>query len=444
MFQLKFPFSLALALFSSAVLAAVPEQEAQRLQSELTPLGAERQGNAEGTIPAWDGGYTLVDEEYQPGQGRKDPFADEQSSFSIDLSNYQEYEQYLSDGQKHMLATFPEYRMDVYPTRRTAAAPQWVYENTYRNALNARMDGDAVTGAYGGIPFPIPQNGTEAIWNHKLAFRGTQLAEYWRVYMVASDGVPTLAAGSLQRHSYPYYREEGNAETFDGKYYEMVVETKEPPFKAGEKVLAQEFVDGRRNVWQYLPGQRRTRRAPNVAYDTPDFISSGVTFFDEYNLFTGALDRYEWKLVGKQEMYVPYNNNGLQLRKIDELLGEKFLNPDAARWELHRVWVVEANLVSGKRHAMPKRRFYLDEDTWVALASDGWDSNGDLWKAGFVFPFVAAEVPIMQARPKLMYDFSSGAYLSHLMGNERSPQVDNTARFEDRDFTPAALGRGGR
>ncbi|MBV2205690.1 MAG: DUF1329 domain-containing protein [Pseudomonas sp.] len=445
MFQSKFSLSfLALTLFACAATAAVPESEAQRLKSELTPFGAERQGNAEGTIPGWEGGYTRTDTGYQPGQARKDPFAGERPLFSIDGSNYQQYEQHLSAGQKHMLESFPDFRMDVYPTQRTAAAPQWVYENTYRNALNARMEHGAVVGAYGGIPFPIPQDGTEAIWNHLLAFRGTQLAEYWRAYLVASDGVPTLAAGSLHRHSYPYYTEGGNVEAFDGKYYEMVVENKEPPFKAGEKVLAQEFVDGKRNVWQYLPGQRRTRRAPNVAYDTPDFISSGVTNFDEVNLFTGALDRYQWTLVGKQELYVPYNNNGLQLRKVDELLGKKFVNPDATRWELHRVWVVEASLAPGKRHAMPKRRFYLDEDTWMALVSDGWDANGKLWKAGFQFPFVAPEVPVVQTRPLVMYDFSASAYLSHFIGNERSPQVDNTARFEGSEFSPGSLGRGGR
>lgn len=430
-----------LSVFSVAAHAAVSDADAQKLKTTLTPMGAERMGNAENTIPEWTGGYTEVEPGYQPGEPRKDPFSADKPMFSITRENMAQYAQYLSDGQKHMLETLPDFRMDVYPTRRTAAAPEFVYENILKNATRAQLsaDGTAVENAYGGVPFPIPQNGAEAIWNHLLAFRGTQAREYWSAYVVGSDGVPSLAAGSIQEHSWPYYDRDGSAETFSGKYYQMVAENKQPSFKAGEIVLAQEFTDGKRNVWQYLPGQRRVRRAPNVAYDTPDFISSGVTNFDEVHLFTGSIDRYEWNLVGKQELFVPYNNNAFQLKKISEVLGPKFVNPDATRWELHRVWVVEATLAPGKRHAMPKRRFYLDEDTWLALVSDGWDNNGKLWKSGFEFAFVAPELPAVQTRPMVMYDFTAGAYLSHFMTNENTPQIDNSAQFEDRRFTPDAL-----
>lgn len=430
-----------LASVSGVSYAAVSATEAQRLNAELTPMGGEKKANAEGTIPEWTGGYKDVDPAYKPGQPRNNPFASDKPRFTITKDNYAQYAKFLSDGQKHMLETMPGFKMNVYPTRRTAAAPSYVYENTYKNATQATLtsDGMGVEKSFGGIPFPIPQSGAEAIWNHLLAFRGIAAREYWSAYVVGSDGVASLASGSLQEHSWPYYDRTGNAENFSGKYYQMVVENKEPAFKAGEIVLAHEFVDGKRSVWQYLPGQRRVRRAPNVAYDTPDFISSGVTNFDEYNLFSGAIDRYEWKLVGKQEMFVPYNNNGFNLKKIDEVLGEKFVNPDATRWELHRVWVVEANLADGKRHAMPKRRFYLDEDKWMALVSDGWDTNGNLWKAGFAFAFVMPEVPAIQTRPLVMYDFTSGAYLAHLVPNERTPQLDNSVSYEDRRFTPDAL-----
>lgn len=435
----------ALALVSALSHAAVPGPEAQKLKSTLTPFGAEKQGNASGSIPQWNGGYTQAEAGYKTGQPRKDPFASDKPLFSISKSNYQRYADSLTEGQKHMLANFDGFQINVYPTRRTAAAPQWVYNNTFQNATRARMEGSKVVGAFGGIPFPIPKNGTEAMWNHLLAFRGTQLREYWRAYLVGGNGKSSLASGSLEEHTYPYYDRNGSVEKFDGKFYQMVVENKEPAFKAGEAVLAQEFTDGRRNVWQYLPGQRRVRRAPNVAYDTPDFIASGVTNFDEVNLFTGSLDRYEWKLVGKKEMFIPYNNNGLQQKPAADLLGRKFFGANHTRWELHRVWVVEGQLAAGKRHVMPKRRFYLDEDTWMAVASDSWDAKGKLWKAGFMFPFVAPEVPIVQTRPMVMYDFSSGAYLVHFLTNEKKLQVDNTAKIEDSKFTPDALGtRSGR
>ena len=84
-----------------------------------------------------------------------------------------EYAEYLTDGVKAMLEKYPDtYRLDVYPTHRTATAPDWVYNFTTQNALKATLDGDDLKGAYGGIPFPIPQNGLEAINNHRLSWRG--------------------------------------------------------------------------------------------------------------------------------------------------------------------------------------------------------------------------------------------------------------------------------
>ena len=58
----------------------------------------------------------------------------------------------------------------MYPTHRTGVASQQVYDNTLRNATECKTTeaGLSLSGCYGGIPFPIPQNGTEAIWNHLL------------------------------------------------------------------------------------------------------------------------------------------------------------------------------------------------------------------------------------------------------------------------------------
>ena len=80
----------------------------------------------------------------------------------------------LSDGQQAMLKKYPSYKIDVYPTRRTAAAPQWVYDNTFKNATRAKTtsNGDSLEGAHGGIPFPIAKTGKEAMWNHLLRWGG--------------------------------------------------------------------------------------------------------------------------------------------------------------------------------------------------------------------------------------------------------------------------------
>ncbi len=57
----------------------------------------------------------------------------------------------------------------------------------------------------------------------------------------------------------------------------------------------------------YLPGQRRVKAAPDVAYDTPNPGTAGATTYDDAFMFNGAMDRYDFKLIGKKEMYVPYN-----------------------------------------------------------------------------------------------------------------------------------------
>ena len=48
----------ALALSVTNAFAKVPESELARLGQDLTPSGAEKAGNADGTIPAWTGGLT--------------------------------------------------------------------------------------------------------------------------------------------------------------------------------------------------------------------------------------------------------------------------------------------------------------------------------------------------------------------------------------------------
>ena len=134
---------LLLPLFGATVAhAAVTADEAAKLKTELTPLGGERAGNKDGTIPAWTGGYTTPIPGDKPGGRRGDPFKGEKPLFSITARNLGQYEEKLSDGQKALLKKDPEYRIDVYKTHRTAVAPQAVYDNTFRNATRAKLVDD--------------------------------------------------------------------------------------------------------------------------------------------------------------------------------------------------------------------------------------------------------------------------------------------------------------
>ena len=92
-----------------------------------------------------------------------------------------------------------------------------------------------------------------------------------------------------------------------------------PARLAGNVLLVHETLDQvkePRLAWIYNAGQRRVRRAPQVAYDGPGTAADGLRTSDNFDMFSGAPDRYDWKLVGKQEMYIPYNSYKLDSPKL--------------------------------------------------------------------------------------------------------------------------------
>jgi len=412
-------FILLLMTGISPGWAAVSEEEAAQLKSTLTPMGGERAGNEDGTIPAWDGGYTKVDPGWKNGDPRPDPFADEKPLYSITSQNMEQYADKLSDGDKLMLQKYPTYRMDVYPSHRTAAAPQWVYDNTYKNALNAKLINNGLTleGAYGGKPFPIAKTGIEHVWNHILQWGGEAVFYKFKSHVVTSNGAIVLATAADQTIQYPYHLEDGE-KTWNGDHWWHYQLATAPSFKAGESLLIidnTDFYNKPRMAWQYLPGQRRVRKSPTVGFDTPDFVVSGIGNFDEAFVWLGSPERYDWKIVEKKEMYVMYNNNRITLSTPEEALKKSHLNPDLVRWELHRVWVVDATVAEGKRHVVPKRRSYFDEDTGVMLMADLWDAAGTLWKHDFGLTVLAPDIPALLDNVSFgVYNFDSGAYVLNL------------------------------
>lgn len=384
-----------LTLAPGAAWAAVTAQEAALLKTTLTPMGAEKAGNKDGAIPAWTGGLTTG-----PGAAdgrRTDPFAADKPLFTITAANMETHADRLSEGVQAMLKKFPStFRINVYPTRRTAAAPQWVYDNTFRNATTATLKQDGLTleGAHGGVPFPIPKNGLEVQWNHLTVWRGEAIANHNKIWAVTADGSPVLATEATVSEQYPYYGKEGTSRGEPG-YMHFLQLTSAPAFRSGEALLIRETIDYSKDrlVWQYLPGQRRIRRAPNIAFDTPDFVASGTNFFDEVYGGNGSPERYDFKLIGKKEIIVPYNTNRLFGVPDREAMGPNHLKPEHVRWELHRVWVVESTVKPGKRHAVAKRVKYYDEDSWAALLVDGWDAQGKLWRTQWTLGFAAPDFP---------------------------------------------------
>jgi len=441
-------FFIAFALLgaSGAAIGAVSLEQAEELTTTLTPVGAERAGNAAGTIPEWTGGYILADPNYRQGDKRPDPFAADKPLFSITPANLGDHAARLPEGVKGLFAKFPTYRMDVYPTRRSAAAPQYVYDNIFQNASRARPAPEGIASgvenAAGGIPFPIPKNGHEVVWNHLLAFWGAARETRLSTYVVSANGQADLTARYREVADFPYYYPDATPATAGAHYFKTLHILDAPAGKYGEGYLAWQplnIVKDKFAAWRYLPGERRVRRGPSLSYDTPDPDASGFQTLDEYYLFFGGPDRYDFKLVGKTEMYVPYNNNRFYLTPSREVLGPNHANADALRYELHRVWVIEGTLAQGKSHIAPRRRLYIDEDTWLAVYSESWDEDGKLWKVAHGTMYLMPELPAVILGSQFVYDLVLGGYVLGFAFNDENVHYKVTAPHAPALLAPEAL-----
>lgn len=437
---------VALALLGGAAHAGVSAAEAAKLKNELTPLGAERAGNAAGSIPAWTGGLTTPTPGFVNGGRRPDPFASEKPLYAVTAKNMAQYNEQLTEGTKALLKKYPDtFRVDVYKTHRTAAAPQWVYDNTARNAVNGSVvegpAGPMAKGVYGGVPFPLPANGVEVMWNHLLRWRGESWATEFKGYQLTTDGRWVNVAESNNDHLMPYYLKGGSADKSTGDYWFVRTVNSGPPIRAGEAIVGRLNIDESKTAtWVYLTGQRRVRKLPNACCDTPTPFSAGIVNFDEVDGFTGRLDRYDWKLLGKKEMLIPYNTNRTNALKSDtQLLNGRHLNPDHVRWELHRVWVVDATLKAGQRHIAPHSRYYVDEDSWIAVLGDRWDANGQLWRMPFALPMALPDLPATGNTTWGLYDLLSGSAFVTVLYNDKSVHYKTMPTYQDRVFTPDAM-----
>ncbi|MBL8142423.1 MAG: DUF1329 domain-containing protein [Acidobacteria bacterium] len=441
--------SRILATLSVASLAltaglALPTAQQGGLGAGLTPLGGERAGNAAGTIPAWEGGITKAPAGYAVGKHYVDPFAADKPLFTITQANAGQYGGQLSEGHKAMLKAYGSFKMIVYPTRRSASAPQRVYDATSRNVSRAKLtnNGNGVDGAIGGPPFPTPKTGVEVIWNHLLRYRG-DTAGRWVIQAVPTRGGQYTTVQFDEETQFLYHLSNMTAEKLNNRilYFKQTVTA--PARLAGGILLVHETLDqvkSPRDAWLYNPGQRRVRRAPQVAYDNPGTASDNMRTSDQLDMFNGAPNKYDWKLVGKKEIYIPYNAYRLQDPKLKykDIITPLHINPEHARYELHRVWVVEATLRAGERHTYKKRVFYLDEDSWQIVIIDQYDNRDQLWRVSEGHAMNFYNVPAVWTAAETHTDLQAGRYLVMGLYNEGRVHDFNLKRSEA-DFTPDAL-----
>jgi hypothetical protein len=445
---------LTVTLLCSFANAGVSVEEAKRLKSDLTPLGAERAGNKEGTIPAWEGGFTEppAGVTINPGDRYPDPFKDDKVLFSITFENMDKYIDNLNPGTIAMLKRYPDsYRLDVYKTRRTQAVPEWVYANTYENATRASLteDGLGITGAYGGIPFPIPKRGEELIFNHILRYAGASRTAPYVNGVVSANGTYIAGGGGQDIEQYPYYFKDGSIETFKGEIWQMLNIYERPTRRKGELLIVRDPLNksqSDRKAWQYFPGQRRVRRAPSVEYDTPDPSYSGLATYDDGMVFNGNIDRYDWKIIGKKEKYIPYNCYKMHNAKPEEVIMKGHANPNVIRWELHRVWELEATLKSGSRHIYAKRIFFLDEDSWMILLKDQYDGRGNLWRNSVIMSWNHYDLPANILISTFDYDLQKKEYaVTAFLNFDKEYAVHNAEKgLDEKFFKPEYLRKLGK
>lgn len=479
-------FAAALSVASVSASAGVTPAEAARLGTELTPMGSVKAGNADNSLPPWTGASNFTDEQKTLTRDKikalfaearkipKDTFPKmyddavakgeipvppsmkavyEQAKekigtsykplFTITAANMAQYANKLTEGHKAMLKAYPTYKITVYPTVRTAFFPDAVNAATAKNAVSAKLEGtESVAGAELGFPFPIPKNGAEVIWNAKLKFRGTSAKRFNDQAIVKPDGNFKLTKLIEDvKFKYANLKERPAAGNKIFAYY--IAKTVAPPRVAGQIYLVHEPFSGMRVAWIFNPGLARINRAPDVGYDNPSVGTDGEQFNDQVDMFNGALDRYDWKLIGKKEMYIPYNayTMSIPILSYKELLKPNHVNPKYTRHELHRVWVVDATLKSGLRHAFKRRTFYVDEDSWSIAGVDLYDNRDKLWKYQEGHLITAPFIPTTTAIPEVIHDLQSKRYFTTAMINEADDLVDFEITYEDSYFDPANLKR---
>lgn len=454
-------FLTACVLSGSVAMAAVTPEEKKTIgllgTYPLTPSGAIRAGNAEGTIPKWENTPVKAPKDFFPGMFHLDPFAEDKVRLKITAQNYQEHADKLSEGQKKMFQTYPDFFMNIYPTRRSMIYKPYIYEAALKNLDRAQFVSNdshmgmiGFTGARRAWAFPIPHNAEEAWLNQqsrpKLPWNKS------RELTIAVSNAGTYESSNLDVEFHYKWSDPEVPEDDPGAKPEdnnlLYSQTLTGPAKvAGQVVLALEpvtFIENFRKAWAYSPGQRRVKRAPQIVYDNPITAGDGLGTTDQAYGFNGPNDRFSYKLLGKKEIYVPYNPYKLFAQEAtpDKIIkANGRLDQDYARYELHRVWIIESNLKEGTSHVYGRRTYYLDEDSWEVMLSDNYDRRMELWRHWEDHNVWYYDQQFPNRAVEVQYDLNAHRMLVLTFDKSKGP--DFTWRAPDSYFTSAAVRRRG-
>jgi hypothetical protein len=416
---------------------------------EKTRMGAEMDGNADGEITPFEGAKGLVcPSDYKKGQYLPNPYREEKPSFRIDHTNVGKYEERLSPGQIVRLKRNKNFYMNVYPTHRNMEFCEEFYVATEKNRQTAHLDEkNILQGFNGGVAFPEPKNGYQAIWNVKRPYVGDDAIATECRRVVSPNGKIKKTERTTKVLTFDERRLKGGMENPDALSYKILSYYSYPADEAGTSYLTFGYQDDDRleDAWLYLPTLRRIRRAPTM---TGGGQLDGESTMDELGFeFRGPVNDWTWKLLGKKEMYIPVNNYDIwEIGASDSeecLAGD--INPARLRYELRRVWVVEGTVREGLSHPYGKRVGYYDEDTWQPAVADRYDRRGNLWRmieAYTTYDYCQR----MRVVPAIIYlNLESGRY--ELQGGCRTEEsvlgIYDT-NLDEEMFTVQALRKQGR
>ncbi len=443
--------ALALAALSVGAQAKVSPAEVARLGQDLTCVGAEKAGNKDGSIPAYTGKWlgTPAGITYTPhiGQFSPDPYAAEKPLYTVSVENLAEHEAKLSDGQKALFKKYPKtFKLPVYPSHRDFRYSDAVCAVMKKNAAEAELmhGGLGLKGYSGTIPFPIPKSGMEAAWNIMTPHRAwTEITD--RDTAVVAQNGSIVWSRTLNTNLVPLNDPKTLGQPVeDGVAAYALLKVLKPEREKGTVLTALEpstYHKDKRLAWIYDAGTRRVRQLPEFGFDQPMAGVNGRMTIDSDRLFNGSPERYNWKIVGKKEILVPANayriNNKL---KYSDLLKPGHANPEFTRFELRRVWVIEATLKPGFRHLYSKRVHYVDEDNWHVLMADYYDGRGQLWRNAMAHYYYAYDMKAWQIGVSFYHELSSGSYIAYnLFQQMPKAPILNRGGLSAEQFSPESL-----
>jgi hypothetical protein len=430
-----------------------------RAEEELNPMGGIVRGNAEGTIPTWSGGLKRA----ASHKGRVvNPFADDKVLYTITGQNLDAYAHLLSAGQQAMLKQYPDsFVIPVYPSRRSASYPGFVYEALLKNRETATLITEGVkTGVRNATitsPFPEPENGLQAVWNHTMRWRGILLTREtswvpvtaggrYRPLLLREEIAFPYASPLYRGHQDPDSGHQDPAQTSAPGYSTATIAVKRkfisPGSVSGQGYLYYDTYDytlRERMRWVHVPQLKRVLRLPRARLDQPLALAAGIVGLDDRDLYKGSPELFDWELLGRHEMLVPYNAYALDNYQLSfkDLIDKHHLNQQHTRYELHRVWKV-VGTAKGPKSTYGKRIFYIDEDTWQIVLGEKYDRAGELVMHAEAHTQNFYDVPVVFTGVNVYYRLDDRRFLVTDINNMMQPY-----QWEDdinpRDFGPNSL-----